>query len=128
MIQVLTAAPQTEAGQSAKRTDKKEEAKKATVIDLRKPQAKEQGDANAAGSQPQRLEAEASGEKAKTEGDGLSFDLLKSQSGKTAEAAAKQVDKQTSFASTLDEVLKNQIVKQTGIILKNETAGEIGLP
>jgi len=114
--------PVTEKTGSTKKAERKEEGK-ATVVDLRKGQS----DGSALSGQSIRPESEAKSGKAKADSDTLSFDLVKSEKSNSSAPAAKQIEKPASFASTLDEALKNHIVKQTGIILKNDTAGEIRL-
>ncbi len=114
--------PVTEKTGSTKKAERKEEGK-ATVVDLRKGQS----DGSALSGQSIRPESEAKSGKAKADSDTLSFDLVKSEKSNSSAPATKQIEKPASFASTLDEALKNHIVKQTGIILKNDTAGEIRL-
>lgn len=114
--------PVAEKTGSTKKAERKEEGK-ATVVDLRKGQS----DGSVPSGQGIRTESEAKSGKAKADSDTLSFDLVKSEKSNSSAPATKQIEKPASFASTLDEALKNHIVKQTGIILKNDTAGEIRL-
>ena len=112
-------------------SNRKEDKKKVSVTDLRrdqmKAQQKNQPAINSSEQAVKSTEQDRKGETSRGGGDSLSFELLKSQTGKKDAASSKHVEAQRSFASELDDALKSHIVKQAAIILRGDSAGEIRL-